>query len=234
MIPVMQFAFAGLNVGTSGAGGGYTGLTWIGSDEEGGFDEAPYNFTSVNFTASGTSTNNKVIVAVGLDRGTITGVTVQGGAASLVAELTQGSGDTRVHVAIYISSFSPGGDNSIVIETDVVSGNNDESVGFGVWTVNMTSPTAYDTASGTDTDTNITSTIDLPANGFCVGLSTRLTGGTHTINASFTERAELSSTDMSLAFSDRATVPEVINESVTDTWSASGQRIMSVFASFAG
>jgi hypothetical protein len=105
--------------------------------------------------------------------------------------------------------------------------------GIAYWTVNMASDVVFDHDSGGSGLGAPSATIDIPANGFAVTASFVLgatTDATHTIDSSFTERAEsyvnTSSFDGNLAYSDREVTTAVSAVTVTSTWSVSDSAYM--------
>lgn len=224
MIPVMQFAFAGLNSGNTGAGGGYTDLTFIASES----NASPSSDTvtlNPEFTEGGASTNNKFIFGVYTNNAHVLSVSVQGSPASLVVEYAAGNDTT----AIYIASFSPGGDDEVIVVCD----DTPQAVNVAGWTVNMASSVAYDTSSVLGGLSDPVSSIDIPANGFGVGLTTNSNGSTHSVNAGFTEDEENSPGDGDTAYNRIETVPAITALSVTDNWGSPAGAV-AVYASFAG
>lgn len=227
MIPSFQFAFVGIKYDDGGSGGGYSDLTFV-EPQTAGTPSSETTELSPEFT-SAFAGNNKFIVAVHVDGANIVSVSVQGNPATLLAQPDFDEDD--VQCGLYIASFSEGGGNDVEVVCDVTP----MAVQVGGWTVNMSSSIPFDTSSSRD-DIAPENTINIPANGFCVGISaTTQASDNHAVNASFTEEdEEFSSGDGTAILVKREVVAAALAVAVTNTWDSGGSDCAACYASFAG
>jgi hypothetical protein len=217
--------------GGGAAAVGHTGLTWRAAPTQSTEQSPTYTFTS---QAIGTAAADRwVIVGVSSVSGalpspTVGNVTVGGVNATNVV----GAGSSGVQLW---RALVPTGTTANIVVNDMGPGNNGCLIGY--WTVNMATGIPVDTSESSAGGAVLTQTIDIPANGFAVGMSWftigTATDAAHTIDASFTEQAESFVNTSNAAFSHREIVGGAVSGiSVTDTWVGDGV-VGSCFASWA-
>lgn len=210
----------------SGAFSGYSTLTWRAAQANNTISST-HTFSESDIGAS--DINRYVIVGAHAINHSVTSVTVNGVSASAIVTTTYLGGTFGLYIAAV-----PTGTGNVSI---VVGNSGSAMASIGHWTVMMASAVAHDTASNTsESDASIDATIDIPANGFCVSMSVAYADtASHSINASFTEHAELvNGADIDAAWSRRETVSAATGVTVTSTWSPASNGAAIVAASFNG
>lgn len=215
MIP---FAAPTFGKGSTVAAAAYSNLTFRNSSFDNNTNST-YTFAS---SAIGTAAANRwVIVGVlgskSAPIGTITSLTVGGITATELVTNTEAVGSSDIRVSLYIANVPTGTTADIVVTWS--SANLACAVGW--WTVNMNSGAAHFTGGGSSLASATVSIagVDVPANSFAIGCAGRTDDDAATIDQSFVERFESTSTTRILTGDDREVTSSFTG---TVTWTFAG------------